>query len=152
MLSSCQHHCEIRSIQKDVDIRINKRNYGKTPFVFKSMVNNGTPVFITLSKPGFENLDTFIVKDGGINKFTRILGYIFIIPFYYDQEFKKSYTFKLKENKNDTLSSMKKILISDGKTNSKSQRLIALKEAFQNKVITKEEYVRMKKMIIEGEK
>jgi hypothetical protein len=151
LFSSCNHHCEIRCVQNDVNVRINKRQAGFTPLVFKGLVSNNTPVFISLSKPGYEKLDTFIIKDGHINKFTRILGFVLIFPLHYDQEFKKSYTFNLIEKKKDTLITSNKVLISESNSHSKSQRLIALKEAFQNKVISKEEYIRMKKLIIEGD-
>jgi hypothetical protein len=132
-------------------VYIRGRLRGNTPFKYTTTISNNEKVPIFLSLPGHESMDTFLKKDGKIDPFIRTMGYIFVIPLDFDRKFKPKYVYTLtpKVKKSIEVTEPVKSKTEGRGEDTKINKLLNLQKAYNEGLISKEEFVSLKKQILE---
>lgn len=150
-LQSCVQSCKIMSEPSGANVYIRGRLKGNTPYKYTTTLSNHEKVPIFLSLPGHESIDTFLKKDGKIDPVIRTMGYIFVVPLDFDRKFKPKYVFtltpKVKKSTETTESLNVKTEVRGEDT--KINKLLNLQKAYNEGLITNEEFVRLKKQVLE---
>lgn len=148
---SCVSTCMIVSEPSEAEVYINGRYKGKTPYKFSTNISDETMLKVNIQKKGYVEVDTILYKDGKINKFNRIMGYVFVFPFDYDRSFKKEYSYQLNEKKYTYYPGINPEETSKPlQENSKLTKLKNLQEAYRAGKYTEKEYKEIRKSILEG--
>lgn len=155
LLTGCAQTTQILSEPAGANVYLNGRLKGQTPLKLTTTISNHGEIPISLSHPGHESLDTFLTKTGETDKLLRILGYIAVIPLDYDRKFKPQYKYILKPKqqkssevfKNDEKDETGEVNTLDP---NKIEKLKKIQKAYKENLITREEYISLKKDILEG--
>jgi len=150
-MQSCVSTCTIVSDPPEAEVYINGRYKGKTPYKFSTTISDETILKVNIQKKGFTGIDTVFYKDGDVNKFNRVLGYVLVFPFDYDRMFKEEYFYKLHLKTNIVFpENMTQDSSNPVQENSKLSRLKNLQEAYKAGKYTEKEYKDIRKNILEG--
>jgi hypothetical protein len=148
---SCVSTCMIVSEPSEAEVYINGRYKGKTPYKFSTTISDETILKVNIQKKGYVEVDTILFKDGKINRFNRIMGYVLVFPFDNDRLFKKEYTYQLNEKQNTFFPGNNPEETSRPlQENSKLTKLKNLQEAYRAGKYTEKEYKEIRKSILEG--
>ena len=144
LLSSCASTTMIQSTPSGSKVYLNGEPVGKTPYSHTDTKIVGSTTTVKLEKEGYEPLNTSFSRNEEADVGAIIGGIFVLIPFFWTMKYKPTHTYELSPilDNNQTT-------ISKENTNSKVDRLRELKQLFDEKIITKEEYEKEKKKILE---
>ena len=153
--SGCAQSTKIVSEPTGANVYINGRLKGQTPLKITTTLSNHGEIPLSLSHPGHESIDTFLTKTGETDKFLRILGYIAVLPLDYDKKFKPQNKYVLKPKQQRSYKFSQTVTEEDKEEidtldASKIEKLRKIQKAYKEKLISREEYITLKKNILEG--
>lgn len=155
LITGCAQSTHVLSEPAGANVYINGRLKGQTPLIITTTISNHGEIPLSLSHPGYESMDTFLTKTGETDKLLRILGYIAVVPLDYDRKFEPQYKYILTPKQQKSYEVFKADNQDEpGKVNTldttKIEKLKKIQKAYNDKLITREEYMTLKKDILEG--
>lgn len=148
LLTSCASTTIIQTTPTGAKVYLNGEQVGTTPYTHQDTKIVGSTTSVKLEKEGYEPFNTAFSRDEEVDVGAIIGGFFVLVPFLWTMKYKPTHTYEL------TLSSANKQPIiklnpSQNQTKSKADRLSELKQLVDEMVITKEEYEKEKKKILE---
>lgn len=146
LLTSCASTTLIQSNPSGAKVYLNGEAVGTTPYSYSDTKIVGSSTSVKLEKEGYEAFNTSFSRSE-VADIGAIIGGVFVLaPFLWTMKYKPSRTYELVplgENQEKNINSDKAL------TTSKADKLRELKQLFDEKVITSEEYDKEKKKILE---
>ncbi|MES2680188.1 MAG: PEGA domain-containing protein [Bacteroidota bacterium] len=146
--ASCASTTMIQSTPSGAKVFVNTEYVGTTPFQYEDSKISGNEVNVRLEKPGYEPFNTMFARDERVDGLAVIGGCLFLVPFLWTMKYKPTHMYELKPAGNwQTEPEVKQQ--PNQTTKSKADRLRELKQLFDEKVLTQEEYENAKKKVLE---
>ncbi len=140
--TSCSSTTLISSAPSGAEVYLNGEKMGKTPYSHTDTKIVGTCTTLRLEKEGYETFTTVFCRNEEADVGAIIGGVLFLFPFLWTMKYKPGRLYELEpsvEASNETI-------IDD----SKRQKLLELKEMYDDGLINKEEYDAERKKILQG--
>ena len=147
--TSCASTTMIQSTPSGAKVYINGEPVGTTPYPYTDTKVVGTTTILKLKKEGYDPLNTSFARDEEVDVGAIICGFICFFPFLWTMKYKPSHTYELTSSSGNEQPAIQK----QENTKSKADRLRELKQLYEEKLITQEDYDKEKmKILEEGEK
>ena len=147
LLSSCASTTMIQSNPSGAKLYLNGESVGATPYTHTDTKIVGSTTRVTLKKEGYETLNTAFSRDEEVDV-GAIIGGIFVwIPFLWTMKYKPTHTYELSPSFDNNQTTILKE--NRQNTESKANRLREIKQLFDEKILTEEEYEKEKKKILD---
>lgn len=143
---SCASTTIIRSMPDGANVYLNEEYAGKTPYAHSDTRVTGSCMVVTLEKEGYEPLITDICRNEETDVGAIIGGFFFLFPFLWTMKYKPTHNYELIPV-DSTLIEQNRFIYTG--TESKYEQLRQLKELYDDGVLSKEEYEKEKKKILE---
>ncbi|MGJ1387887.1 PEGA domain-containing protein [Sphingobacterium spiritivorum] len=149
LFASCASKTLIQSNPSGAKVYLNGESVGVTPYSHKDTKIIGSTTNIKLEKEGYEIFNTSFSRNEKADVGAIIGGVFVLVPFLWTMKYKPERTYDLIPAGANT----PQVVTSD-KANSKSttDRLKELKELFDQKLISQEEYDTQRKKILDANK
>jgi hypothetical protein len=137
----------IQSNPSGAKVYLNSEPVGTTPYSHTDTKIVGSTTTVKLEKEGYEPLNTFFSRNEEVDA-GAIIGGIFVwIPFLWTMKYKPTHTYELTPSSNDKQPIIK-TNPQQNQTQSKADKLRELKQLFDKKLITQEEYENERKKVL----
>jgi hypothetical protein len=146
-LTSCTSTTVIHSKPGGAKIYLNDEYAGTTPYTHSDTKIVGSTTTVKLEKEGYETLTSFISRNEEVDVGAIIGGIFFLFPFLWTMKYKPSRTYELKQSVDNP--SQEITTGTQDQSKSKADKLRELKQLFDENLITKEEYEKERKKILE---
>ncbi len=149
LLASCASSTTINSVPSGAKVYIDGEIAGTTPYLYTDTKIVGSSTSVRLEKEGYETLHTGFSRMEEADVGAIIGGLLVWVPFLWTMKYKPTHTYELNpllgpvQYEEDTDSTVIENI------NSKEYRLQQLKDLFEKKLITKEEYDAQRKKILD---
>jgi hypothetical protein len=141
--TSCASTTMIRSVPTGAKVYLNGEPVGVTPYAHTDTKIVGSTTMVKLTKEGYETLYTSFARDEEVDVGAIIAGLIMFFPFIWTMKYKPTHTYELIPG------SGSETKIINPQPKSKADRLRELKQLYEEKLITQEDYEKEKKKILE---
>ncbi|HEY4799564.1 MAG TPA: PEGA domain-containing protein [Bacteroidia bacterium] len=141
--AGCASTTMIQSTPAGAKVYINGEPVGTTPYVYTDTKIVGTTTMLKLKKEGYDPLNTSFVRDEEVDVGAIICGFICFFPFLWTMKYKPTHTYELMQN----AGSEQPIINAIPRT--KADRLRELKQLYEEKLISQEDYEKGKTKILE---
>jgi len=152
LFTGCGSTTLIKSVPEGAKVYVDGEPVGVTPYEHYDTKIVGSKTEIRLIMDGFEDLNTWIIRDEDIDVGALIGGILFPpIPFLWIMKYKPQHTFDMVpwgENVQEVYGVEEISVSGDAMTNSKSERLYKIKDLLDKKILTQEEFDVEKKKIL----
>ncbi len=147
LFSSCASTTLIQSTPSGAKVYLDGEAVGETPYSLTDTKIVGSTTEVRLEKQGYKTFNTSISRNEKADVGAIIGGLLVLVPFLWTMKYKPTHTYELSPAVKKDLPTM----ASEEQKNSKSKayRLRELKSLLDEDVITKEEYKKEKKKILE---
>ncbi|WP_077133995.1 PEGA domain-containing protein [Spirosoma montaniterrae] len=156
LLESCASSTVIQSNPSGAKLYLNSSLVGTTPYTHSDTKIVGSTTFVRLEKEGYEPLNTSFSRDERADAGAIIGGIFFLFPFLWTMKYNPGRTYELVPaggSGNPTLAPMS--LANDAApasvSPSKTDKLRDLKKLLDEGIITKDEFEKEKKKILDSE-
>ena len=146
LLSSCASTTMIQSNPSGAKLYLNGETVGKTPYTHTDTKIVGSTTTVSLKKEGYETLNTSFSRDEEVDVGAIIGGIFVLVPFLWTMKYKPTHTYELSPSFDNNQTTILKENPQD--TESKADRLREIKQLFDEKILTEEEYEKEKKKIL----
>lgn len=146
LLISCTSVTTIQSIPTGAKVYLNGETVGTTPYTHQDTKIVGSTTTLRLEKDGYKPFQAAFSRDEEVDVGAVIGGIFVFVPFLWTMKYKPLRTYELLESGVNQSNVSPRTLL-QGK--SKVEKLLALKQLFEEKSITQEEYSKEKKKIEE---
>jgi len=145
LLSSCASTTMILSTPSGAKVYLNGEHVGKTPYSHTDTKIVGSTTTVRLEKEGYETYNTSFSRDEEADVGAIIGGIFVLVPFLWTMKYKPIHSYEL-----SPLPDNQPTISSETKQNAKSKadRLRELKQLLDEKIITREEFEKEKKKIL----
>lgn len=143
LISSCASSTLIQSVPTGAKLFIDGSLVGKTPYRMRDTKITGASTSIRIESEGYEPLFTIITKDEEVNPGAVIGGFFFLFPFLWTMQYQPWRNYEL-QKKTDSFKAEPLFL-----TTSAVERIRELKKLLDEGIITKEEFEKGKRKILE---
>ena len=151
LLTSCASTTMIQSEPGGARVYLNGEPVGTTPYTHTDTKIVGSTTMVRIEKEGYETLNTSFSRDEEADIGAIIGGFLFLFPFLWTMKYKPSHTYELEPVGGDDMTPAE--IEMNLELRSKADRLREFKKLLDEGVITKEEFEKEKKKILEeGEK
>ncbi len=148
LFTSCASTTMIQSNPSGAKVYLNGEPVGTTPYTHQDTKIVGSTTTVKLEKEGYEPLNTSFSRNEEAD-IGAIIGGVFVwVPFLWTMKYKPAHTYELTPSSGNEQPKVRTNL-QQNQTESKADRLRELKQLLDEKVITKEEYEKEKKKILE---
>lgn len=147
-VSSCIGTTTIRSIPSGAKLYLNGESVGTTPYTHRDTKIIGSTNYIVLEKAGYEPLNTSFSRDEEVDVGAVIGGCFYLVPFLWTMKYKPNHIYELVPS-SGTEQPVESSPSQEIMYKSKADRLRELKQLFDEKLITQEEYAKEKAKILE---
>lgn len=148
LLASCSSSTMIQSTPSGAKVYIDGQPVGNTPYSYSDTKVVGSGTTVRLEKEGYETLNTGFSRSEQADVGAIIGGLFFLVPFLWTMKYNPTHTYELKPNSASIQNSNYTAPVVQD-TNSKEHKLQQLKDLFEKKLITQEEYDTQRKKILE---
>lgn len=140
LASSCASSTMIYASPEDAKIYIDGEPVGKTPYLHTDTKIVGSVTNVRLEKEGYEPFYTSFARNEAADVGAIIGGLFVWVPFLWTMKYKPTHTYEM-------------IPLAPGSavSQTKIQKLMELKELFDKKLITKEEYDNQREIVLKQE-
>ncbi|HOZ87523.1 MAG TPA: PEGA domain-containing protein [Bacteroidia bacterium] len=148
LFSSCASTTMIQSTPSGAKVFVNTEYAGTTPYTYEDSRITGSEVSLRLELPGHEPLNTMFARDERVDGLAVIGGCLFLVPFLWAMKYKPTHMYELKPLSNwqpEPETQQKPAQT----TKSKADRLREIKQLYDEKILTQQEYEDAKKKILE---
>jgi hypothetical protein len=149
LLPSCISSTLIDSIPSGATVYLNGRRVGITPYIMTDAKILGSTTSVVLEKEGFEKAHTYICRDERLDPFAILGGFIFYVPFLWSLKYEPFHTYELIPLPLNNEPPVNDNMTSPSMIPSKIDKLRELKQLFDEKLITQEEYDAQRKKVLE---
>lgn len=146
-LSSCASTTLIQSNPNGAKVYIDGEAVGQTPYSHSDTKIVGSCMNVRLEKEGHETLNTTICRNEEADVGAIVGGFFVLVPFLWTMKYKPTHSYELSPSL-DTEPEVKNESVTE---KSKAERLRELKKLFDEGILTKEEFEKEKKKILEEE-
>jgi hypothetical protein len=140
----------IQSNPSGVKVYLNGEPVGTTPYTHRDTKIVGSTTTVKLKKEGYAPLNTSFSRNEEVDVGAIIGGVFVLVPFLWTMKYKPIHIYELTPSSGNEQPIIK-TNSQQNQTKSKADRLRELKQLLVEKVITKEEYEKEKKKILEEE-
>ncbi|MGJ1445647.1 PEGA domain-containing protein [Sphingobacterium spiritivorum] len=149
LFASCASKTLIQSNPSGAKVFLNGESVGVTPYAYEDTKIIGSTTHVKLEKEGYETLNTSFSRNEKADVGAIIGGVFVLVPFLWTMKYKPERTYDL-----IPAGASKPQAVTSDKANSKStaDRLKELKELFDQKLISQEEYDAQRKKILDENK
>lgn len=147
LFSSCSSTTLIQSRPSGANLYLNDEFVGTTPYTHTDTKIVGSTTIVLLEKEGFEPFHTSFSRNEEADAGAIIGGILFLFPFLWTMKYKPSRIYELRPEYG--FQSPEIMQDQQNQTKSKTERLRELKQLLDEDLITKEEYERARKKILE---
>ena len=148
LFTSCVSTTIIRSVPSGAKVYINGEFVGTTPYTHSDTKIVGSTNDIKLEKEGFEPLYASFSRNEAVDVGAIIGGLFLLVPFLWIMKYKPVHIYELIPGNNNE-QQLYNTDIQQNKPKSKADRLKELKQLLDENVITKAEFEKEKKKILE---
>lgn len=148
LLASCSSTTMINSSPNGAKVYLNGEAVGTTPYRHSDTKIVGSTTTVQLEKEGYETFNSSFSRNEQADVGAIIGGVFVLVPFFWTMKYKPERTYDLVPLAGTKVEEVKKD--SGTLTKSKSEELRSLKQLFDDKIITSEEYEKEKKKILEN--
>ena len=147
LLSSCASTTMIQSNPSGAKLYLNGESVGETPYTHTDTKIVGSTTTVSLKKEGYETLNTSFSRDEEVDVGAIIGGIFVLVPFLWTMKYKPTHTYELLP----TLNNNHTTILKENQQNpeSKADRLREIKQLFDEKILSEEEYEKEKKKILD---
>jgi len=146
--TSCASTTMIQSTPSGAKVYINGEPVGTTPYPYTDTKIVGTTTVLKLKKDGYDPLNTSFARDEEVDIGAIICGFICFFPFLWTMKYKPSHTYELVPSFVYDQQIIKTQPMQE-KAKTKADRLRELKQLYEEKLITQEDYDKEKTKILE---
>lgn len=146
---SCASTTIIRTAPSDAKLYLNGEPVGETPYTHTDTKIVGSTNTVRLEKEGYETLTTSFSRNEEADVGAIIGGILVLVPFLWTMKYKPIHNYELEPLSGSNVSQEE---TSQGLTGSKATQLRQLKSLLDDEIITKEEFEKEKKKILEENK
>jgi hypothetical protein len=147
LFTSCASTTMIQSNPSGAKVYLNSEPVGTTPYSHTDTKIVGSTTTVKLEKEGYEPLNTYFSRNEEVDA-GAIIGGVFVwVPFLWTMKYKPTHTYELTSNSNDKQPIIK-TNPQQNQTRSKADKLRELKQLFDEKLITQEEYENEKQKVL----
>lgn len=147
LLASCSSTTMINSSPNGAKVYLNGEAVGTTPYRHSDTKIVGATTTVKLEKEGYETFNSSFSRSEQADVGAIIGGVFVLVPFLWTMKYKPERTYELVPLAGTKVEEVKKD--SGTLTKSKSEELRSLKQLFDDKIITSEEYEKEKKKILD---
>lgn len=146
LLASCSSTTTINSTPSKAKVYLNGEYVGTTPYTHRDTKIVGSSTLVKLKKEGYQDFENSFSRDEETDVGAIIGGIFFLFPFLWTMKYKPSRTYEMQviEGHQKKIEGEKKKSIL-----SKADQLRELKALYDDGLITKEEYEKERKRILE---
>ncbi|GBU07169.1 hypothetical protein AwDysgo_05000 [Bacteroidales bacterium] len=139
----------IQTSPREARLFIDGEPVGTTPYHYSSTKIIGSQTKIRLEKEGYETLNTSFARDEEADVGAIIGGVFFLVPFLWTMKYKSTHNYELlrTSSKSSLKNSSEKELVPTGQT--KIERLREMNSALEEGIISKSEYEKERKKILD---
>lgn len=146
-MTSCASTTRIETYPSGAKLYVDGEFVGETPCDYTDSKIIGSSIGVRLEKEGYKPITTIITKDEEPNIGAAVAGYFFLVPLLWAMKYRPFHNYELVSIKNDE--GMSAMPIKEGNEVSITIKLQELKTAFEQGLITKEEYDAKRTKILE---
>ncbi len=146
LFSSCASTTLIQSHPAGAKLYIDGQPVGVTPYTYSDTKIVGSVTDLRIEKEGYETLQIPLIRNEKADVGAIVGGLFFLVPFLWTMEYNPTHTYELSPLKNHD--NIVKSAV-DTTVKSKEERLKELKNLLDSNLITKEDYEKAKKEILE---
>lgn len=153
LLESCASSTVIQSRPSGAKLYLNNAYVGETPHTHKDTKIVGSTTYVRLEKEGYETLQTAFSRDEQADVGAIIGGVFLLFPFLWTMKYDPSRTYELSPASGAApLSGAPMPLANDQPAStSKAVRLRELKKLLDEGILTKQEYEKEKKKVLDAD-
>ncbi|MDR2927118.1 MAG: PEGA domain-containing protein [Cytophagaceae bacterium] len=149
LFTSCASTTMIQSNPSGAKVYLNGEPVGATPYSHTDTKIVGSTTTVKLDKEGYEPLNTSFSRDEEVDV-GAIIGGVFVwIPFLWTMKYKPTHTYELTPRSDDKQPIIK-TNPQQNQTQSKVDKLRELKQLFDEKLITQEEYENERQKVLDA--
>lgn len=155
LISSCASSTIIMSNPPNANVYLDGQSVGVTPYKYTDTKIVGSINNLKLEKEGFETINTSFSRNEEADVGAIIGGILLLFPFLWTMKYKATHEYELIALSGNLQEIKSNVKPEDpSKNKSKAERLRELKQLLDEKILTKEEFEKEKKKILdeEGEK
>lgn len=154
LLESCASSTVIQSRPSGAKVYLNNAYVGETPYTHTDTKIVGSATYVRLEKEGYEPLQTVFARDEQADVGAIIGGVFLLIPFLWTMKYNPSRTYELLPASSDAPSSVSPMPLANDPSvsTSKAVRLRDLKKLLDDGILTKDEYEKEKKKVLDSDK
>ena len=152
LLESCASSTIIQSNPAGAKLYLNSNYVGTTPYRHKDTKIVGSTTFVRLEKEGYEPLNTSFSRDEQADAGAIIGGIFLLFPFLWTMKYDPSHIYELAPaGNNPQPPSVTPMPLANDATSPKTVRLRDIKKLLDEGILTKEEYEKEKKKILDSD-
>ncbi len=148
VLTSCASTTMIQSIPTGAKLYLNSEPVGTTPYTHEDTKIIGSTTTVRLEMEGYEPLHTSFSRDEEADVGAIIGGFFVLIPFLWAMKYKPTHTYELTPI-SDIGSPSIQTPSEEDQNKSQADKLREFKKLLDEKVITQEDYDKVKQKILE---
>ena len=154
LLESCASSTVIQSRPSGAKVYVNNAYVGETPYTHTDTKIVGSTTRVRLEKEGYETLQTAFSRDEQADVGAIIGGVFVLIPFLWTMKYDPSRTYELTPALGAVPSSVSPMPLANDQSvsTSKAVRLRELKKLLDDGILTKDEYEKEKKKVLDSDK
>ena len=155
LLESCASSTVIQSNPNGAKLYLNSNYAGTTPYTHTDTKIVGSTTMVRLEKEGYQPFNTSFARDEKADAGAIIGGLFLLFPFLWTMKYNPSRTYELVPmgagSPQQPMVTPMPLANEQGSTSSKATRLRDAKKLFDEGVLTKEEYEKEKKKILDSD-
>lgn len=153
MLESCASSTLIQSNPSGAKLYLNSNYVGTTPYRHTDTKIVGTTTFVRLEKDGYEPLNTAFSRDEQADAGAIIGGVFLLFPFLWTMKYDPAHTYELASPGTFQQPSVAPMSLANDPvmTSARATRLRDAKKLFDEGILTKAEYEKEKKKILDSD-
>ena len=146
LLSSCVSTTMIQSFPSEADLYLNGELAGTTPYTHSDTKIVGTTTTVRLEKEGYQPYEAIMARNEKAAIGAIFAGMFLLFPFLWTMKYKPSRTYQLQPISETPGTDN---IIEPQMSQTKAERLREMKKLLDDGIITKEEYEKEKKKILD---
>ncbi|MFD2574305.1 PEGA domain-containing protein [Spirosoma soli] len=153
LLESCASSTVIQSNPSGAKVYLNSSLVGTTPYTHTDTKIVGSTTFVRLEKEGYQQLNSSFSRDEKADAGAIIGGFFLLFPFLWTMKYNPSRTYELVPMAGTDSPGVATMPLANDQSvsSSKAVRLRDLKKLLDDGILTKDEYEKEKKKILDSE-